>query len=156
MKRHVTATAFDLLDMFVNEMERRGENKDLVYMDINEQLAKRLADTLRRTITIGDLQRLTDQCLANQWLTQPFKTEKYLDLAITTDGLGIVRSRRRKKEVLGKRSTLRKVSDYLEERKGLISTIGVVIALASFLGFAEFLLKIPNIIKKVPELWQKL
>ena len=58
---------------------------------------------------------------------------KYGQLGLTTTGLGVVRSRQRKAEALANRISLKKVSDYIEDHKGLFVALGAAIAVAGLL-----------------------
>lgn len=123
----------DLLELYVDEMEREGVAKNLVMISIDEALvgvfrAKHGTDT-----TLDQLQKMADKCLANEWLERRAIAGQYGMLGLTTAGFGVVRSRQRKQEMLEKRTPLKKISDYIEDHKGLFVAIGIAIALAGVL-----------------------
>lgn len=133
MKASQHVTEFDLLECFVEEMERRGENKNLIRLDVDAQLAMSLSEKLGCNITEERLQGFADRCLANEWLEHRVMGGKYLQLGLTTAGLGVVRSRQRKQQLLAQRSKLKRLSDYIEDHKGLFVALGASIALVSLL-----------------------
>lgn len=128
------ADEFDLLEMFVDEMESRGENRNLVRLDVDEALADRFKQKSGKSITVESLQKLADKCLANEWLEHRVMGGKYHQLGLSTAGVGVVRSRQRKREILSNRSAMKKASDYIEEHKGLFVLLGVAVALAGVLA----------------------
>lgn len=123
----------DILAIFVEEMESRGESRKLVRLDIDESMAERVNARKGSKIDIEQLHKYADICLANEWLEHTVMGGKYGSLSITTTGLGVVRSRQRKAEVLAKRSLLKKFSDYIEDHKGLFILLGAAIAIAGLL-----------------------
>lgn len=123
----------DILTIFVQEMESRGESRKLVRLDIDESMAERVNALKGSKIDIEQLHKYADICLANEWLEHTVMGGKYGSLSITTTGLGVVRSRQRKAEVLAKRSLLKKFSDYIEDHKGLFILLGAAIAIAGLL-----------------------
>ena len=132
-KRRVTE--FDLLELFTAEMEREGVNHKLVRLDIDSAVAEQMTKALYTPVTLEDLQRLADKCLANEWLEHAaMGAGKYGYLVLTSTGVGVIRSRQRKKEVLDARTTLKKISDYIEDHKGLFVALGALIALAGLLA----------------------
>ena len=140
MRRRRQPTEFDLLEIYVEEMERLGQHHKLFRLSIDDGMASQLSSKFGVKIAPEQLQRLTDKCLAHEWLTHTvLNATKYRELSLTTEGWGIVRSRRRKAEALANRSYLKKVSDYIEDRKGLFTALGVVIAFAAL--FFNFIAK---------------
>ena len=127
------ATEFDLLQLYVKQMEREGSNRKLVRINIDESVVKQLSAAGFST-TIAQAQQLADRCLANEWLEHTVMGGKYIDLALTASGFGIVRSRQLRQQQLESRSWLKRVSDYIEDHKGLFIALGVVIALAGLLA----------------------
>ncbi len=127
------ATEFDLLRLFVDEMERQGSNRKLVRLDIDDSFVGQLM-ALGLETTIAQAQRLADRCLANEWLEHTVMGGKYISLSLTAAGFGVVRSRQLRKQQLDGRGFLKKVSDYIEDHKGLFVALGVVIALAGLLA----------------------
>src|SRR4051812_49242553 len=97
-KKETEVTEFDLLNMYVLEMERQGVNRGLVRLDIDTTLAANMAKELGVTVSLERLQRLADKCLANEWLEHKVLAGQYGQLSLTTSGQGVVRSRQLKAE----------------------------------------------------------
>jgi hypothetical protein len=114
MSRRIQSTEFDLLEIYVEEMERCGQSRTLIRLSVDDDVAERLRSKLGVEITLEQLQVLADKCLAHEWLEHTVHGGKYSALALTTTGLGVVHSRQRKAEALANRSRLKKVSDYIE------------------------------------------
>lgn len=134
MSRSRQATEFDLLEIYVEEMERQGVNRNLVRLDADDSMAAKLSSKTEKEVSSEQIQRLVDRCLANEWLEHAaMGVGKYGQLALTTTGFGVVRSRQRKEESLARRSFLKRASDYVEEHKGLFVALGAAIALAGLL-----------------------
>ena len=126
-------TEFDLLQVYVEEMEAQGIKHNLVRLDINESLAERIGIEMGSEVTLEQLQVTTDRCLANNWLEHTCLGNKYQMLSLTSTGFGVVRSRQRKEESLANRSFLKKISDYIEDHKGLFIALGAIIAIVGLL-----------------------
>lgn len=123
----------DILEVFVEEMESRGESRKLIRLDIDESMVERVNARKGSSIDLGQLHKYADICLANEWLEHTVLGGKYGSLSITTTGLGVVRSRQRKAEILANRSLLKRFSDYIEDHKGLFILLGAAIAIAGLL-----------------------
>lgn len=126
-------TEFDILELYVDEMESEGANRNLIRISVDEYMASALRDKFGVEVTLENLQRLADICLANEWLEHRVMAGKYGQLGLTTTGLGVVRSRQRKKEALANRTSLKKASDYIEDHKGLFVALGAAVAVAGLL-----------------------
>lgn len=128
-----SVTEVDLLEMYVDEMEVQGANRNLIRLSVDEAMVEAVRKKLQTDVDLESLQKLADKCLANQWLEHRVMGGKYGHLGLTTAGFGVVRSRQRKLEALANRTALKRASDYIEEHKGLFVAIGVAIALAGVL-----------------------
>lgn len=132
MKQHVSEE--DILRVFVEEMETRGENRKLVSLDVNQPMLERINSAKGSNIDLEQLRRMADRCLANEWLEHTVMgAGKYGHLSLTTTGVGVVRSRQRKEDALAKRTLLKKASDYIEDHKGLFVALGAAIAVMGLL-----------------------
>ncbi|HCC55321.1 MAG TPA: hypothetical protein DEQ20_10445 [Desulfobulbaceae bacterium] len=131
MTRPGSPTEFDVLAIFVDEMELQGVSRKLIRLSIDEAFVGRLNAKLGVSTSIEPLQKLTDRCLANEWLEHTILgAGKYGVLSITATGLGVVRSKQKSEEVKRSRSNLKKVSDAIEDHKGLFIATGALLALA--------------------------
>jgi hypothetical protein len=125
---------FNLLEIYVKEMERLGQTRKYVHLDVDDSIATQIGKTIGAKVTLEQVKRIADKCLANEWLEYNFiGCGKYGQLSLTATGLGIVRSIQRKEEALVNRTFLKKAADYIEDHKGLFVAFTVAIALAGLL-----------------------
>jgi len=129
-KKEKALTEFDLLSLFVDEMVRQGVSKNLVHMNIDDEMAAKASAKAGRDIVTEDLKRLADKCFAAEWLQHSTISERYSYLQLTSTGLGVVRSRQAKQERLSNRTIFKKASDFIEDHKGLIAALSFLLALA--------------------------
>lgn len=123
----------DVLTLYVDEMERRGVKYDLVEISVDEAMAIALEKKLGVSTDLECLRKLADRCLANQWLEHRVMGGKYHHIGISSTGFGVVRSHQRKQAILAQRTRLKKISDFIEEHKGLFVLIGAAITLSGVL-----------------------
>jgi hypothetical protein len=124
----------DLLNIFVEEMENRGQNHKMVRLDINDSLLGRINSAKGTAISLEQLYKMADRCLANKWIEHTIiGGGKYSQLSITATGAGIVRTRRREEQAKSQRTLWKKISDGVEDHKGLFVALGAAIALLTFL-----------------------
>ena len=132
MIRPCSPTEFDVLAIFVDEMESEGLSRKLIRLSVDDAFVGRLSAKLGVSTSLEPLQKLTDRCLANEWLEHTsMGCGQYGFLAITTTGLGVVRSKQKSEEVKRSRSNLKKLSDVIEDHKGLFIALGALLALAT-------------------------
>lgn len=114
-------------------MENEGINRKLVSFNIDEELVNEIYETTGIQYSINELESATDKCLAHEWIDHSSIGEKYHSLRITEKGVGIVRSKRRQEADKKNRSVIKKISDYIEEHKGIFIFLAFTIALTSLL-----------------------
>lgn len=124
---------FLILDNVINYMEENGQTYKFVCVSINEELVKEINDSSKKQFTLEQLQKAADKCLAHEWLKHTsYGGDKYGRLQITPKGIGAARSRKRAQELKATRGLLKKLSDYIEDHKGLFVVLGFLLALATF------------------------
>jgi len=134
MKSKDHPTEFDLLEVYVEEMERLGKSRKFVRFNIDDSMAGKIGSKFGSEVTLEQAKAFADRCLANEWLEYTgIGAGKYGNLILTTSGFGVVRSRQRQREILAARSFLKRASDYIVDHKGLFIALGVLIALATLL-----------------------
>jgi hypothetical protein len=133
MSRRTQPTEFDLLEIYVDEMERCGQSRNLISLSVDDDMALKIRSKLGVEIALEQLQGLADKCLAHEWLEHTVHGGKYSALALTTTGLGVVHSRQRKKAALANSSFLKRGADYVENHKGLFAGLTAAIALVTLL-----------------------
>lgn len=127
------ASEIDILSVFVDEMESRGESHKSVMMPIEDQFAAHVSERVGAEVTLEAAQALVDRCFAHEWLKHKAMNGKYGAIGITATDVGVVRSKRRQEQLRAERSKLKVASDFIEDHKGLLIALGAVIALASLI-----------------------
>lgn len=80
----------DILKLFYDEMKVNGVTRDQVFLSIEEQAAAMLTQKLKMPVSMEDAQKLTDICIANEWLERTTADPNYKYLSLTEAGLQIV------------------------------------------------------------------
>lgn len=124
---------YHLLESVVMFMEREGIHYKLVSFNVDDGQIEEIYDFLGKEYPLEDLEKAADVCLAHEWIKRQYYSDKYKDLALTEKGVGVVRSKRKQYELLNSRSPLKKVSDYIEDHKGLFVFLSFTIALTTLL-----------------------
>jgi len=125
---------FDFLELFYQEMLAKGQPENLIRLSVNPKMAEDINENLNISLTENSLQKMADICLANSWVTKTtLGGSQYINLQLTTVGLGVVISKRKQTELLNKKSLIKKASDFIVEHRGLLILLGSIIAVASFL-----------------------
>ncbi|WP_447875206.1 hypothetical protein [Serratia fonticola] len=121
---------FYLLENMVDYMEVNGVTMIEVSLSINQNLVDNINKKHKTKLSLGDLEKAANVCLANEWLKlRSIGPTKYDGLEITTSGAGIVRSKRSAEQKRKARPLLKKTSDFIEEHKGIITFITAIIAI---------------------------
>lgn len=82
----------DILQLFYDEMKQRGVTRDQVFLTIEEDAAAMLAQKLRQPVLVEDAQKITDICIANEWLERTTADPHYKYLSLTEAGLQVILS----------------------------------------------------------------
>jgi len=127
------ATEYDLLRLFMSEMEDRGVTRTMVNISLDQSIVEALSNKFKVTTNLRELHQLADKCLAHQWLEHMFMGAKYSSLTLTASGQGVVRSLQIKEKTKAKRTILKQFSDFIEDHKGIFAAIGVLIAILGLL-----------------------
>lgn len=80
----------DILKLFYDEMKVRGVTRDQVFLSIEEDAAAMLTHKLKVPVSLETAQKLTDICIANEWLERTTADPNYKYLSLTEAGLQIV------------------------------------------------------------------
>ena len=80
----------DILKLFYDEMTAHGSTREVVFLNIDETSAGILSQKLSIPVTFDDTHRLTDICIANEWLERTTIDPGYNFLSLTEAGLQIV------------------------------------------------------------------
>lgn len=80
----------DILQLFYDEMRNRSATRDQVFLSMEEDAAALLSQKLGQSVSVADLQQLTDTCIANEWLERTTADPNYKYLSLTEAGLQII------------------------------------------------------------------
>ncbi|MBA3536302.1 MAG: hypothetical protein H0T84_06820 [Tatlockia sp.] len=86
----------DILNLYYDEMKARGETRDTVFLSIDDSAVAKLNQKLKTSVSIEQVQKLTDICIANEWLERTTIDPGYHYLSLTAAGLQIILANRYK------------------------------------------------------------
>ncbi|KTD00227.1 hypothetical protein OQJ19_05290 [Fluoribacter gormanii] len=84
----------DILKLFYDEMKNRGITRDQVFLSMEEDAAAMLSQKLKQSVSLEAVQKLTDICIANEWLERTTADPNYKYLSLTEAGLQIILANR--------------------------------------------------------------
>lgn len=79
----------DVLKLFYDEMVLRSVTRDQVFLTLEDEAAEFLSERLGQPVTVADLQKTVDVCIANEWLERTTADIHYKYLSLTEAGLQI-------------------------------------------------------------------
>lgn len=123
---------FKILANVIAFMEANGATAQQVTFEVDQKLSDEINAKHGTSYSVLDLEKAVDKCVANEWVVHRSMSEKYKYLGLTPKGVGAARSRARAEEIKASRTCLKKISDYIEEHKGLFIVLGFLVALATF------------------------
>jgi len=80
----------DILRLFYDEMRLRGITRDQVFLTLEQEAADALSQKLKIPVDVETMQKLTDTCIANEWLERTTADPHYKYLSLTEAGLQTV------------------------------------------------------------------
>lgn len=80
----------DMLHPFYDEMKAQGVTRDVVFLNIDEAAVAKLSAKLKMPLSLIDAQKLTDICIANEWVERTTVDPDYNYLSLTEAGLQII------------------------------------------------------------------
>lgn len=80
----------DILKFFYDEIKARGKTREDVFLSIDEDAAEVLSLKLGQPVSLEQAQKLTDICIANEWLERTTADPNYHYLSLTETGLQVV------------------------------------------------------------------
>lgn len=120
-----------ILDYILNHMESTGSTAKNVMFSVDQELVDKINQLNNSRFSIEEFQKTIDKCLAHEWIEHGAIGAQYKYLRVTQKGIGVAISRRRAEELQMSRSSLKKVSDYIENHKGLFVALGVLVGMAT-------------------------
>ncbi|CEK10529.1 hypothetical protein [Legionella hackeliae] len=79
----------DILMLFYNAMRNQGKSRDQLFLSMDNSAVAILAEKYGSNVTMEDVHRLTDICIANEWLERTTADPGYNFLSLTAAGLQI-------------------------------------------------------------------
>jgi hypothetical protein len=131
MEKDIKQHSFDLLRIFYDGMEKGGVSHKIFRANIDDEFVAALNSTIKGSLSLEDCQKIADICLANEWLEHTVMGGKYNKLRLTTTGVGVVKSKLKQIESLGKRSFLKRISDYVNDHSGVFVLLSIVVSIFS-------------------------
>lgn len=129
-----------ILSYFVDKMELEGVKYNLVWINFDENILNEINTIYRIDIKTNDREKLLNKLISHEFVQYSyFGGEEFSGIQITQKGMGIVNSLRVKEEQRRNRKTLKKISDAIEDHKGLATFIGLVITAS--IGIVTLILK---------------
>lgn len=80
----------DILKDFYAQMRERGVSRNDVFINIDETTLARLNSLQKTPATLEEARKLTDICIANEWLERTTIDPNYNFLSLTEAGLQVV------------------------------------------------------------------
>jgi hypothetical protein len=77
----------DILDYFYDELRARGQTRNTLFISLDDQAAAQLSEKLGVPVSIGELHKYADICIANEWLERTTADVEYKYLSLTEAGL---------------------------------------------------------------------
>lgn len=80
----------DILHLFYDEMREHSVTRDKVFLSIDQQAVDKLSQKKGTHISLDAVHKLTDICIANEWLERTTADIHYKYLSLTEAGLQTV------------------------------------------------------------------
>ncbi len=77
----------DILDIFYDELRAEGQNRNTLFLSIDETTVIKLSQKLGVQVQLADVLKLVDICIANEWLERTTADPHYKYLSLTNDEL---------------------------------------------------------------------
>lgn len=80
----------DILLLFYEEMKAQGKSREAVFMNIDDSIVAIFAQKFKSDVTLEEVHKLADICIANEWLERTTIDPGYNFLSLTAAGLQVV------------------------------------------------------------------
>ncbi|TAL58567.1 MAG: hypothetical protein EPN84_12715 [Legionella sp.] len=77
----------DVLDVFYDELRAEGTTRENLFISLDESVVAKLTHKLKQEVTLEQLHKLADICIANEWLERTTADPAYKYLSLTAAGL---------------------------------------------------------------------
>lgn len=79
----------DILDFFYDTLRSEGQTRSTLFISLDESVAAKLKQKLGEDVTLAQLHKFADICLANEWLERTTADPAYKYLSLTEAGLSV-------------------------------------------------------------------
>ena len=79
----------DILDYFYDELRARGQTRTTLFISLDESVAAILSQKLGVDVSVNELHKYADICIANEWLERTTADVEYKYLSLTEAGLQV-------------------------------------------------------------------
>ncbi|NIB44871.1 hypothetical protein HBA55_35160 [Pseudomaricurvus alkylphenolicus] len=118
-----------LLQHIIELSEEQGKLYGNVHFSADDRLVEQLYERYSLQPTIEELKALADKAYARGWIEYAYlEGSNHNGLKLTAKGAGAARSKLAQEKKKHERSAPKRVSDYIEEHKGLFVLLGAVVA----------------------------
>lgn len=132
----VSDIAVSILETMLKKMESTGQSRSSILFDVDESLVNLVYDITEVQYSIEELRTGVSTCLAHEWVENVTIEDRFRNLRITTKGVGVAVSSRNKSTEVKEQSGLKKISRYIEERKGILTLLAALLGLITlYLNF---------------------
>lgn len=77
----------DILDYFYDELRVEGKTRETLFLTLDERALPKLQQKLKTEVSLIQLHKLADICIANEWLERTTADPAYKYLSLTERGL---------------------------------------------------------------------
>lgn len=125
---------YKILGSIVDCMEEKGSTYKSTRFNIDSEFLNDINESSDEQYTWDQLKKAADRCFTHEWLKRLTLGGGYNDLQITPRGVGVVTSRRKVDQMKASRPIMKKVSDYIEDHKGLFLALGFLIGVGGLVA----------------------
>jgi len=123
-----------ILSYFIDSMESRGESYNTVIISFDEAVINEIKEKHSISFSDESKKNIFNKLLSHEYIAYAFfGGEEYSGIKITLKGLSAINSIRLKREQLEKRSILKKLSDGIENHKGLATFVGIMLTILTII-----------------------
>ena len=128
-----------ILSYFIEAMEKNGVKYNQITIDFDNATISTIQEEYHVAIDANNKSSALNKLLSHEYIQYSyFGSQEYFGMRITSKGVGVINSIKAKEEQLKKRNFLKKLSDNIENHKGLATFVGAMIAtITLILKFAE-------------------
>jgi hypothetical protein len=121
---------FKILENAFNHIiETSGVTPESYRLSIDEKLANEINAKYKLTYSVDDLEKAANECIALKWIKRTTYGELFTMLQITPEGVNAARLKAESDKQKATRSWWKKLSDYIEDHKGLFTVLAFLLAL---------------------------